>query len=226
MGTHRGHIFDTTVFLGDPRSNRWPIKRARFQGSKNQAEYQERTVDGRFSLPSCAPIIPDVAQNEAISRPRAIARFWLNCSTRKKTREEGGKVVACSMESGETLGSRSETGMGRGKGRGTWSVYDQFHGKTVIDRFLDFQTDQQTTLVSILLSCFPPLSFIRAMRSTMGQVVRTMIASQLSNLPPLATLSPRNSPSTIFPSLSSSFLLSLLRQIRPKSKKTATTAHT
>lgn len=161
MGTHRGHIFDTTVFLGDPRSNRWPIKRARFQGSKNQAEYQERTVDGRFSLPSCAPIIPDVAQNEAISRPRAIARFWLNCSTRKKTREEGGKVVACSMESGETLGSRSETGMGRGKGRGTWSVYDQFHGKTVIDRFLDFQTDQQTTLVSILLSCFPPLSFIR-----------------------------------------------------------------
>lgn len=111
---------------------------------------------------------------------------------KKRGRREG--KVACSMESGETLGSRSETGMGRGKGRGTWSVYDQFHGKTVIDRFLDFQTDQQTTLVSILLSCFPPLSFIRAMRSTMGQVVRTMIASQLSNLPPLATLSPKNSP--------------------------------
>lgn len=111
---------------------------------------------------------------------------------KKRGRREG--KVACSMESGETLGSRSETGMERGKGRGAWSVYDQFHGKTVIDRFLDFQTDQQTTLVSILLSCFPPLSFIRAMRSTMGQVVRTMIASQLSNLPPLATLSPKNSP--------------------------------
>ena len=78
---------------------------------------------------------------------------------KKRGRREG--KVACSMESGETLGSRSETGMERGKGRGAWSVYDQFHGKTVIDRFLDFQTDQQTTLVSILLSCFPPLSFIR-----------------------------------------------------------------
>lgn len=72
----------------------------------------------------------------------------------KKLRHEGGEV-ACSMESGETLGSRSETGMQRG------DVYDQFHGKTVIDRFLDFQTDQQTTLVSILLSCLLHTRYIR-----------------------------------------------------------------
>lgn len=117
MGTHRGHIFDTTVFLGDPRSNRWPIKRARFQGSKNQAEYQERTVDGRFSLPSCAPIIPDVAQNEAISRPRAIARFWLNCSTRKKKREEGGKGSVFHGKR-RNLGISKRNGNGTGEGEG------------------------------------------------------------------------------------------------------------
>lgn len=151
------HIVDTfsTPWFFSAAIEQMANQTSKIPGSKKQVEYRERTVDGRFSLPSCAPIIPDVAQNEAISRPRAIARFWLNCSTRKKTPPRGRRgEVACSMESGETLRSRSETGMQRG------DVYDQFHGKTVIDRFLDFQTDQQTTLASILLSCLL-LLFIR-----------------------------------------------------------------
>lgn len=189
------------------RSNRWPIKRARFQGSKKQVEYRERTVDGRFSLPSCAPIIPDVAQNEAISRPRAIARFWLNCSTGKKTPPRGRRgEVACSMESGETLGSRSETGMQRG---GRLRSIPRKDGHWSIPRLSDGPANNTR-----IYPPFLPPSPLHTRYIRCAQREKLYQSLDISKI----------FPSLFSPSFSFSFH-SLPRQIRPKSKKTAT-AHT
>lgn len=111
---------------------------------------------------------------------------------------------------------RNENGE-RVEGEGSSSVYDQFHGKTVIDRFLDFQTDQQTTLLSIHLPS--PLSFFFIRHTYDATEKLYPIPTDLS-LDLLDTL-PTSLPFLflfLFFFLSSFY--SPLRQIRPKSKRT------
>lgn len=100
-------IFDTTVFLDRDREQ---MANQSKQDSKvrKTVEYQERTVDGWFSLPSCAPIIPDVAQNEAISRPDCQILAQL-LGSQKNSAGGGGSVFH---------GKRRNLGIGNGNGKG------------------------------------------------------------------------------------------------------------
>lgn len=109
---------------------------------------------------------------------------------------------------------RNENGE-RVEGEGSSSVYDQFHGKTVIDRFLDFQTDQQTTLLSIHL----PSRFL-LLHTTYIRCEREVVSDPNRSFPRLTRHSSHFPPFSFpFPFFLSSFY-SPLRQIRPKSKRT------